>query len=68
MKFRRVGQPSQPPNVCSAAFALGTERNRIITRILVSWNGATEVAQWKLFESNANGTQLKHISKTKRHV
>lgn len=65
-KFPWVGRPKKPPNVYSAAFALGTDRNRIMTRTFVSWNGATEVASWKLYESNADGTDLKRINETTR--
>lgn len=33
----------------------------------MSWNGATEVEKWKLYESNADGTQRRYISKKDRH-
>lgn len=63
-KFPWVGHPKQPPNVYAAAFLAGTERITTIT--YVSWNGATEVAEWVLYEANADGSDLKRLKKVPR--
>ena len=46
-KYEWTGQPLTPPNVYSAAFLHGTN---VSTFVYVSWNGATEVAKWDLYE------------------
>lgn len=64
-KFPWVGRPKYPPNVYSSAFAFGFDRKRVITETYVSWNGATEVAKWRLYgTSNADGSDLKRINET----
>lgn len=55
-KFPYIGQPTQPPRVHAAAF---TEKGTLFTTkktiAYVSWNGATEVASWKLYLADQNG-------------
>lgn len=63
-KFQWVGMPKTPPNVYSAAF-LGGEDD-LQTWAYVSWNGATEVARWELFETDAEGNHARSLNKTKR--
>ena len=63
-KFPWVGHPKQPPNVYAAAFIAGMDR--ITTTTYVSWNGATEVASWTLYESNAKGSELKKLKNVRR--
>ena len=63
-KFPWVGHPKQPPNLYAAVFVAGTDRVTTIT--YVSWNGATEVASWRLDESDANGGKLKRLKKVPR--
>lgn len=46
-KYEWIGQPLTPPDVYSSAFLTGSN---VSTIVYVSWNGATEVAQWKLYE------------------
>jgi hypothetical protein len=46
-KFDFVGAPDEPPTV--KGFAHGMSRRRSSTAIYVSWNGATEVRQWRFF-------------------
>lgn len=62
-KFPWIGAPKQPPNVYSAAFFAGEIQK---TTTYVSWNGATEVATWKLYESDAEGVQLKPLREKER--
>ena len=50
-KFEWVGEPLEPPTVYSAAFLSG---NSTYTEISISWNGATEVATWNLYELDRN--------------
>lgn len=63
-KFPWVGHPKQPPNVYSAAFI--TRKDTFTTMVYVSWNGATEVANWILYESDAHGKSLKRLKKAAR--
>jgi hypothetical protein len=52
-KFPFVGKPIEPPVAHSQAF--GTPNNSTVTTVHVSWNGATEVAQWNLYRTVRNG-------------
>ncbi|KAK5166728.1 uncharacterized protein LTR77_008272 [Saxophila tyrrhenica] len=52
-KFSYVGHPIEPPVAHSQAY--GTPNNSTTTAVHVSWNGATEVAQWNLYRTVANG-------------
>jgi hypothetical protein len=63
-KFHWIGHPKQPPNVYSAAFLVG--QDKVTTMVFVSWNGATEVASWRLCESDAQGNDLKRLKKAAR--
>jgi len=63
-KFPWVGQPKTPPNVYSAAFLAGADR--LTTMVYVSWNGATEVTSWRLYESDILGQDLRLLNETSR--
>lgn len=63
-KFPWVGHPKQPPNVYSAAFVAGADR--MSTMAYVSWNGATEVVKWKLYETDDEGENMKCVNETTR--
>ena len=52
-KFEFVGLPAQPPDVHSAT--LGHDSSDVATSVHVSWNGATEVATWKLYKTDQYG-------------
>lgn len=52
-KFDYIGHPIEPPVAHSQAYA--TPNNSTTTAVHVSWNGATEVAQWNLYRTVANG-------------
>lgn len=53
-KAEWVGNPQNPPDVHSELFALQGELKTVVH---VSWNGATEVAVWNLYKTNARGNQ-----------
>lgn len=50
-KFPFVGRPAAPPDVYAAV----KSGDSLKTIVHVSWNGATEVATWKLYKTTANG-------------
>lgn len=52
-KYEWTGQPLAPPNVYSAAFLAGSN---VTTMVYVSWNGATEVAEWKFYKFKFDGS------------
>lgn len=52
-KYPWVGRPRSPPDVHSIAGSFG--RNGTNTLVHVSWNGATEVATWNLYKTDADG-------------
>ena len=53
-----VGRPSDPPDAWSRAVDAAGPLQRLSTEIYVSWNGATEVAQWNVYRSNAQGLKV----------
>ena len=63
-KFPWVGHPKQPPDVHSAAVRAGDDV--MTTLVHVSWNGATEVASWNLYKTNAEGNINELIASTPR--
>lgn len=58
-KFQWVGHPPHPPNVVSAAFVAG---NHTSTIAYVSWNGATEVRRWNLYQTDERGSTKRFLS------
>lgn len=62
-KLPWIGNPRYPPNVYSSAFIAGKDRTTIV---YVSWNGATEVAKWRLYKSNADGSKLDLLKQKQR--
>jgi hypothetical protein len=63
-KFPWIGRPSQPPDVHSVAVRHG--KDRLTTRVHVSWNGATEVAIWELLHTNAAGNVFESVASLPR--
>jgi hypothetical protein len=53
-KFPWIGRPTSPPDVRSAAAQ--ARDGSLSTIVSVSWNGATEVRKWKIFETNPTQT------------
>ena len=62
-KFEWTGRPPYPPNIYSAAFLSGSNTT---TETYVSWNGATEVAQWNLYKTDMAGGMRKLVSQAHR--
>lgn len=50
-KYPWVGRPTQPPDMVAQAMFDGT---RVLTRVYMSWNGATEVESWRVYEIDEN--------------
>lgn len=60
-KYEWEGRPKAPPDVYAATYSAG---NHTETYTYVSWNGATEVAKWTLYETDALGEQRRLINST----
>lgn len=60
-KYHWIGRPSDPPDVVSS---VKSTKNGIQTTVYVSWNGATEVAHWKLFHANYKGVKQALLGST----
>lgn len=54
-KYEWIGEPVTPPDVYSSAFLAGSN---VSTIVYVSWNGATEVTQWKLYDGTGASKRL----------
>lgn len=63
-KFPWVGNPIDPPVAVSNAY--GLVDNATTTEVHVSWNGATEVAKWRLYRTNESGQTKVLIATAKR--
>lgn len=70
-KFPFRGQPTQPPDVHSEVFenrggngAAG--EGTVTTHVYVSWNGATEVDEWRLYRSDSSADNKELIATAKR--
>jgi hypothetical protein len=59
-----VGAPLDPPDAVATAI-ISYWGNK--TQVYVSWNGATEVTQWRLFESTRSGKQREMLSTVPKH-
>jgi hypothetical protein len=62
-KFPFVADPQYPPDIYSNASSDG---NVTSTSVYASWNGATEVATWSLYKTNANGDRTTQLSEAQR--
>ncbi|KAK3711907.1 hypothetical protein LTR37_009425 [Vermiconidia calcicola] len=63
-KFPWVGYPMLPPDVYSVAFAKDGE-DTYSTIVYISWNGATEVDTWNIYQAHAIGTRQLMVSTPK---
>lgn len=63
-KFPWVGRPSSPPDVSSVAGTLGL--NGTNTLVHVSWNGATDVARWNMYKTDADGSHEELVASIAR--
>lgn len=64
-KFPWVGRPATPPDVYGVATNINGTKD-IMTTAYVSWNGATEVASWRLYKSTADGKVKSFRASAKR--
>lgn len=46
-KFEFTGRPETPPDMVASVY--GTDETNMVTTFWVSWNGATEVAEWHFY-------------------
>jgi hypothetical protein len=63
-KYPWVGRPSQPPDVRSTA--VQEDNGDRSTVVAVSWNGATEVHEWQVFQTNPAGKDRLLRAKTEK--
>ncbi|KAK5165063.1 uncharacterized protein LTR77_009160 [Saxophila tyrrhenica] len=61
-----VGMPNDPPDVVARYIVSSDRKASNKTQVFVSWNGATEVDQWRLLETNKYGERGTHISTIKK--
>lgn len=54
-KYPWIGRPTMPPDV--VAEAISTKHNDTHTMVYVSWNGATEVATWVVYNVQPDGEE-----------
>lgn len=62
-KYEWVGRPAHPPDVHSAAVEMSDNTSTVVH---VSWNGATEVANWNLYKTNPIGSAKQLVASTPR--
>lgn len=65
-KLPWIGRPSQPPDVHSLAVQSKTNEDRVETLVHVSWNGATEVASWRLLHTDHEGEDAEVVAEASR--
>jgi len=58
-KFDFVGLPHDPPTM--KAYAYGTTASTVTSVYYVSWNGATEVAEWRFYGNGFGGSDFELI-------
>ncbi|CAG8945352.1 unnamed protein product [Penicillium salamii] len=46
-KFEFTGHPDTPPDLVASVY--GTDETNLVTTVWVSWNGATDVAEWHFY-------------------
>ena len=61
-KFNFFSTPKDPPVLQASVYSISPERSTTVS--YVSWNGATEVSSWSLYEvSNTTGSAVRLVSK-----
>ena len=58
-KFPWIGRTNYPPDVHAAVI---DKNSQWYTIVHMSWNGATEVREWKVYHTNANGTARRLVA------
>lgn len=61
-KYPFVGMPNTLPDIHSRVNASGPDNTTNTTTVYVSWNGATEVRTWELWEANVAGHAVEHLT------
>lgn len=51
-KYNFTGNPVEPPVIKSVMLGIQSKTLQQTTEMYVSWNGATEVREWKFYKSN----------------
>ncbi|KAJ5225624.1 hypothetical protein N7468_006849 [Penicillium chermesinum] len=46
-KFEFTGRPNTPPDLVASVY--GTDEANMVTTVYVSWNGATDIAEWQFY-------------------
>lgn len=64
-KFDFYGRPSYPPRAVAAAEYDPTSKSTL-TVVYVSWNGATDVASYKMYQTDSLGKHRREITQTRR--
>lgn len=62
-KYEWTGHPTTPPDVYATSFTAG---NHGETYVYTSWNGATEVSYWHLYETDVHGQGKRLITSSRR--
>ena len=72
-KFPFKGEPTQAPDVHSEVFETrggntggSSGDGGLTTHVYVSWNGATDVEEWRLYRSDSSANKLEVIATAKR--
>ncbi|KAJ5771472.1 uncharacterized protein N7511_003523, partial [Penicillium nucicola] len=63
-KFEFTGRPSAPPDMVASVY--GTEETNMVTKFWVSWNGATDVAEWHFYAQASDFHAPVFVGKTPR--
>jgi hypothetical protein len=63
-KFDFTGLPLDPPAI--KAYAFGITADTITTVFYVSWNGATEVADWQFYGNGIEGSKFLPVGRAKK--
>lgn len=61
-----IGRPHSPPDLAGVAY--GTSRDTSLTMLYVSWNGATEVAEWRFYsvDESSESNDMTHLGSVPR--
>ncbi|KAK5164331.1 uncharacterized protein LTR77_010027 [Saxophila tyrrhenica] len=60
-----TGRPVDPPDVLSRAVEHGSSKG-LTTEVYVSWNGATNVEKWNVYQADLQGGEKKLVTSVKK--
>lgn len=63
-KFEFTGRPNTPPDVVANVY--GSDEANLVTTVHVSWNGATDVAEWQFYARASDFDEPVAIGKIER--